>query len=228
MVAGLEKRRGAHPTELDRCEQHGWRQLLYRCIPYISVGGNLSDDASCNFLSEPSDLNDTEDNLGPLADNGGLNPDASAANRQPSLSTTLRVLPLGPARYKSTTGIGLRHRRGRSVGRRATPALRQPLHRRCLEPRSGNCPPNQQTLVDTSGHILHQPLYRSGHFRRSRTVRAAQPDAPDAGRWSAPDLRQPLHRRKPGGRRPQPVSRLRAAEHHPGNAVVTNLARGVS
>ena len=54
-------------------KQHGWRQLLYRwASPTISVGGNLSDDASCNFFSEPSDLNDIEDNLGPLVDNGGL------------------------------------------------------------------------------------------------------------------------------------------------------------
>ncbi len=34
-----------------------------------SEGGNLSDDNSCN-LTELSDLSNTEDNLGPLADNG--------------------------------------------------------------------------------------------------------------------------------------------------------------
>ncbi|MEZ4570770.1 MAG: choice-of-anchor Q domain-containing protein [Thermomicrobiales bacterium] len=38
--------------------------------PVTSQGANLSDDGSCN-LNQPGDLNNTADNLGPLADNGG-------------------------------------------------------------------------------------------------------------------------------------------------------------
>ena len=100
--------------------------------PLGSLGGNLSDDDTCDF-TEPSDLNDTEADLGPLADNGG--PTRPICRKPAARPSTTPHVPSPPTNAASTGHRArLRHRSCRGVGRRAAAALRQRLYRRCLQP----------------------------------------------------------------------------------------------
>ena len=92
-------------------------------------------------------------------------------------------------------------------------------------PWSGKCPPGQQQLDPATGTFCINPYTGRVTFVGAGQCAVAVPDPPDAGRWCAPDLRQPLHRREPGSGRPHSVSRLRAAERHPGDIIAMNHAR---
>jgi hypothetical protein len=76
---------------------------------FVSGGGNLSDDATCAALTEPTDLNDDSGTtLGALADNGGptrtmaLLAGSSAVDAAPCQAAVSTVDQRGIARPQGT------------------------------------------------------------------------------------------------------------------------------
>ena len=192
---------------------------------YYSLGGNLSDDDTCNF-TESSDLNDTEADLGPLADNGGPTRTHLPQSGSPAIDHTACAV--------ATDQRGIDRPQGADCDIGAVEVLAAEQLPLCVNgytgavstPWSGKCPPGQQhsTLPPALSASTPTPV---GFTTLVLDSARRCSNAPDAGRWCAPDLCQPLHRQQPGGDRPHSVSRLRAAEHHPGDALSTESSQAI-
>ena len=145
-----------------------------------SLGGNLSDDDTCGF-SEPSDLNDIEADLGPLADNGGPTQTHLPQTGSPAIDHTACVVATDQRGIDRPQGAACDIGSVEVLVAEHAAALCQQLYRRGLQP------PERSMRAAPAGadghhwHALHQPLHRPGPLPRNGIVHAASRDPSDAG-----------------------------------------------
>ncbi len=147
---------------------------------YYSLGGNLSDDDTCNF-TESSDLNDTEADLGSLADNGGPTRTHLPQSGSPAIDHTACAV--------ATDQRGIDRPQGADCDIGADEVLAAEQLPLCVNgytgavstPWSGKCPPGQQTRPCHRDSRINP--HRSGSLRWCWTVRAGVPThlMPDDG-----------------------------------------------